>query len=59
MLLPREAQVTISTDPHDQPSAPDLASDPYAYFAHMRKTAPVWRGTLMESDLMPRGAQEP
>src|SRR5258705_8812020 len=53
MLLPREAQVTISTDPHDQSSAPDLASDPYAYFAHMRKTAPVWRGTLMESDLMP------
>jgi cytochrome P450 len=45
--------VTISTDPHDQSSAPDLATDPYAYFEHMRKTAPVWRGTLMESDLMP------
>ena len=30
MLLPGEAQVTISTDPHDQSSAPDLASDPYA-----------------------------
>ena len=45
--------MTTSTDSHDQSSAPDLASDPYAYFAHMRKTAPVWRGTLMESDLMP------
>jgi cytochrome P450 len=45
--------VTISTDSHDQPSAPDLAVDPYPYFQRMRKTAPVWRGTLMESDLMP------
>jgi cytochrome P450 len=45
--------VTISTDPHDQQAAPDLASDPYGFFAHMRKTAPVWRGVLMESDLMP------
>jgi len=45
--------VTISTDPHDPPAAPDLTSDPYGYFAHMRKTAPVWRGVLMESDLMP------
>jgi cytochrome P450 len=52
-MLSREAQVTISTDPHDQSSAPDLATDPYAYFAYMRTTAPVWRGTLMESDLMP------
>ena len=33
--------MTTSTDSHDQSSAPDLASDPYAYFAHMRKTAPV------------------
>jgi cytochrome P450 len=41
--------VTIDTDSH----APDLASDPYGYFAHMRKTEPVWRGVLMESDLMP------
>src|SRR6202008_4762982 len=49
----REARVTISTDSHDQPSAPDIATDPYAYFEYMRKTAPVWRGTLMESDLMP------
>jgi cytochrome P450 len=36
------------------PSAvPDLESDPYGYFKHMRQTAPVWRGALMESDLMP------
>jgi hypothetical protein len=51
--------VTISTDSHDQSSAPDLTSDPYAYFAHMRKTAPVWRGTLMESDLMPPELKNP
>lgn len=42
--------MTISTDSQ---SIPDLVSDPYGYFEHMRKTAPVWRGTLMESDLMP------
>jgi cytochrome P450 len=51
--------VTISTDPHDQSSAPDLANDPYAYFAYMRTTAPVWRGTLMESDLMPPELKNP
>jgi cytochrome P450 len=51
--------VTISTDPHDQPTAPDLETDPYAYFEHMRKTAPVWRGVLMESDLMPEELKNP
>ncbi len=51
--------MTISTDSHDQPAAPDLASDPYGYFAHMRKAAPVWRGTLMESDLMPEELKSP
>jgi cytochrome P450 len=33
--------------------APDLQSDPYGYFKHMRQTTPVWRGALMGSDLMP------
>jgi cytochrome P450 len=56
MLLPREAQVTTSTDPQ---SAPDLASDPYGYFEYMRNTSPVWRGTLMESDLMPAELKNP
>ena len=51
--------MTISTDPHDQPTAPDLETDPYAYFEHMRKTAPVWRGVLMESDLMPEELKNP
>jgi cytochrome P450 len=51
--------VTISADPHDQQGAPDLASDPYGYFAHMRKTAPVWRGVLMESELMPEELKSP
>jgi cytochrome P450 len=45
--------VSINTDPHDQPVPPDLSTDPYGFFNHMRKTAPVWRGVLMESDLMP------
>jgi cytochrome P450 len=56
MLLPREAQVTTSTDSQ---SAPDLASDPYGYFNYMRNTAPVWRGTLMQSDLMPEELKNP
>jgi cytochrome P450 len=56
MPLPREAQVTTSTDPQ---SAPDLASDPYAYFNYMRNTTPVWRGTLMESDLLPEELKNP
>ena len=51
--------MTISTESHGQSSAPDLATDPYAYFEHMRKTAPVWRGTLMESDLMPEELKNP
>src|SRR5258708_36761418 len=55
MLRPREAQVTISTDPHDQSSAPDLASDPYGFFDYMRKTEPVWRGTLMDTSIAPPG----
>jgi cytochrome P450 len=55
----QEAQVTISTDPHDPSAPPDLASDPYGYFAHMRRTAPVWRGVLMESELMPEELKSP
>jgi cytochrome P450 len=34
-------------------AAPDLTNDPYTHFNHMRRTDPVWRGTLMESNLMP------
>jgi cytochrome P450 len=48
--------VTTSTDSQ---SAPDLASDPYGFFNYMRNTAPVWRGTLMESDLMPEELKNP
>jgi hypothetical protein len=48
--------VTISTDSQ---SAPDLAGDPYGYFNYMRNTEPVWRGTLMESDLMPEELKNP
>ena len=51
--------MTTSTDAHDQPTAPDLVNDPYPYFEHMRRNAPVWRGTLMESDLMPEELKNP
>lgn len=42
-----------TTDAHDQSTAPDLVNDPYPYFAHMRKTNPVWRGSLLQSELAP------
>ncbi|MGH3678364.1 MAG: cytochrome P450 [Mycobacterium sp.] len=45
--------MTISTDSQDQSNVPDVVSDPYAFFEYRRNTTPVWRGTLMESDLMP------
>jgi cytochrome P450 len=51
--------VTISADSHDQSALPDLTGDPYEHFNHMRKTNPVWRGTLMESDLMPEELKNP
>ncbi|MGE2691506.1 cytochrome P450 [Mycolicibacterium pulveris] len=33
--------------------APDLARDPYAFFAHKRSTEPVWRGTIMDTSAAP------
>lgn len=45
--------MTISTDSHDQPSAPDIASDPYGFFEFMRRTEPVWRGTIMDTSMAP------
>jgi cytochrome P450 len=50
--------VTLSTESHDQP-APDIETDAYGFFNHMRNTSPVWRGTLMESDLMPEELKNP
>jgi cytochrome P450 len=43
----------VTTSTHDKPAAADLIDDPYPFFARMRRAAPVWRGTLMESDLLP------
>lgn len=45
--------MTISTDTHDQSSAPDVAGDPYRFFEYMRRTEPVWRGTIMDSSTAP------
>lgn len=44
--------MTISTDSNDQ-LAPDVASDPYAFFEYMRRTEPVWRGTIMDTSMAP------
>lgn len=43
--------MTISADSHNQPIA--LDRDPYPYFAHMRKTQPVWRGSIMDHSNTP------
>jgi cytochrome P450 len=43
--------VTISADSHNEPIA--LDRDPYPYFAHMRKTQPVWRGSIMDHSNTP------
>ena len=45
--------MTTDLDPQDQPGAPDLAADPYGFFAHMRRTAPVWRGGIMDMSSAP------
>ena len=36
-----------------------MVTDPYGYFEYMRRTEPVWRGTLMESDMMPAELKNP
>ena len=43
----------MRTDSQEQPNAPDLATDPYGFFEYMRRTEPVWRGTLMTHEMMP------
>ena len=45
--------MTIGTDSHGHPSAPELASDPYGFFEYMRRTEPVWRGTVMDMSAAP------
>src|ERR1700732_2720217 len=51
----REARVSISTDPQDQPITLNLSGDrdPYPYFEYMWKTTPVWRGTIMDQSMSP------
>lgn len=44
--------MTTSTGSKNQ-TAPDVSSDPYGFFAHMRSTEPVWRGTIMDTSQMP------
>jgi len=47
--------VTISTGPYDKPITLDPTGDrdPYEYYAYMRNTEPVWRGTIMDQSMTP------
>ena len=45
--------MTISTDPDEGPISLDMSGDPYPFFEYMRKTEPVWRGTLMDHSNAP------
>ena len=45
--------MTISTDSHDQPERPRPGDRSLPFFEYMRKTEPVWRGTLMDNAMMP------
>jgi len=48
--------VTLSTDPVDQPVTLDTTGEnsPYPYFEYMRRTDPVWHGTFMDQEQMPK-----
>lgn len=45
----------ISTDPHGQPVTLDITGEtsPYPFFEHMRRTEPVWHGTLSDQSQLP------
>ncbi len=47
--------MTISTDPHDEPITLDTTGEtsPYPFFEYMRRTEPVFHGSLTESSLLP------
>ena len=48
--------MTLSTDPVDQPVTLDTTGEnsPYPYFEYMRRTDPVWHGTFMDQEQMPK-----
>lgn len=45
----------ISTDPHGQSVALDITGEtsPYPFFEYMRRTEPVWHGTLSDQSQLP------
>lgn len=45
--------MTLDIDSHGRPGVPDLDSDPYGFFRHMRGTQPVWRGGIMDMSSAP------
>lgn len=49
--------MTLSTDPNGQPVVPALdftgGTSPYPFFQHMRRTDPVWHGSLSDNTQLP------
>jgi cytochrome P450 len=47
--------MTLRIEPDDQPLVLDPTGEisPYPFFEHMRRTAPVWHGSFMDTDQMP------
>lgn len=49
--------MTLSTDPNGQPVVPALdftgETSPYPFFQHMRRTDPVWHGSLSDNTQLP------
>lgn len=47
--------MTISAGPHDQPVALDTTGEtsPYPFFEYMRRTQPVWHGSLGDQSQLP------
>ncbi len=47
--------MTVSTDPHGRSVSLDTTGEtsPYPFFEHMRRTEPVYHGSLMDNSLLP------
>ena len=47
--------MTLSTEPDGQPVTLDLTGEtsPYPFFEYMRRTEPVWHGSLADHSQMP------
>ena len=54
-VCPGGMLVTISAEPHGHPITLDTTGEtsPYPFFEYMRRTEPVYHGSLMDTDLLP------